>query len=218
MPNYEPHVLLRWGGTLGEDTWTNGLRIRHPSQNETFMTGWANTWQNDLAAAVFSWFNNPASHHNGLCRLGWVKVNAVNAAGRYIDQGNTNLIEYPGAGDPPPSGNTIIAQAAWCVTLRTAKKRGRAHAGRFYVPTLMVNTTETGVIAQNSCQVMADAAQQFIQAVNDVDLANDGTWVGVFSPLEPLVERVTRVEVGNVVDTQQRRRRQITETYFGADV
>ena len=211
--NYEPHVLLRWGGRLGEDTWSNGLRIRHPDQDPAGMIAWSKAHLGAITDVVKSWHRDTVSYHNGLATLAWVKLNAVGSNGRYLDVGQTTLQEVQPAQVPNGSPPLIAPQLAWAVTLRTAKKRGRAHAGRIYVPTRLSTVTNTGVVPASDCAAMASRAATFIAAVGDADLPLDGTWVGVFSPIDATVERVRSVDVGNVLDTQQRRRRQIRETY-----
>lgn len=211
---FEPHVLLRWGGTLGDDTWSCGLRIRLPGSVPGARTAWAQAHLNDLVDVVRDWYMEPLSYHNALSTLGWVKCNAIAANGRYEDPGVTNLVEL----QPPVTlaWQRVAPQLAWAVTLRTAKKRGRAHAGRIYVPTAQSLVQANGTVDTARCAELAATAATFVAAVGDVDTFLDGTWVGVFSPIDATVERVRSIDVGNVLDTQQRRRRQIRETYSNA--
>ena len=116
--NYEPHVLLRWGGRLGEDTWSNGLRIRHPDQDPAGMIAWSKAHLGAIADVVKSWHRDTVSYHNGLATLAWVKLNAVGSNGRYLDVGQTTLKEVQPAqvpnGSPPLIAPQLACASAGC--------------------------------------------------------------------------------------------------------
>ena len=118
---------------------------------------------------------------------------------------------------PPLQGNNAPPQLAVAITWRTAKKRGYAKSGRMYIPTAVTNVTGTGAMAQQPAEQIAAAGARFIAGLNGLGLLN-AYRAAIFSKHAGEVNPITRVEVGTVIDTQQRRRRQIPEVYFGGDV
>lgn len=211
MVNFEPHILIRWGGTLGEDTWSCGMRFMQTAGNVS-NDQWASDNLEDCADAVRDFFTAAGSMHNGLATLGWVKVNGILANGHYEAPNAPHLKEFVPPVNPYSAANHA-PQLALCATLRTAVKRGRAHSGRIYVPTMMDNVTDDGRLPGTTCAELATATVDLIETLNALPGGAGNGRVSVFSPLERLYNFVTAVEVGDVVDTQQRRRRQIKETY-----
>lgn len=211
MANYAEHVLIRWGGKLAaEETWSCGLRLQGMAGSDDVTTAQGNL--EDFAELVRLFCTNSQSWHNGLCSLDWVKANAIGPDGKY-SQAYTNLHEFSPAIDL--GTGAAPSQLAVAVTLRTAVSRGRAHAGRFYIPTGFTTVQADGRMGQADAQNIAGAAAAFIQGIN---VQVTGYKVAVFSPLEPIARAVTRVEVGRVVDTQRRRRNQLAEDYVGVDL
>ena len=212
MP-WTPHVLLRWGGPLGDDTWSCGLRLAAtPDSLDT------NAIVDEAAELVKSFHADTRSMHNGLAYLSWVKLNRIGGDGRYIDKGATTLQEIEPAISPPIRQNHA-PQLAIAVTLRTAITRGRAHAGRIYIPARAVAVDARGTFPTATATDLATATALFIREVNVLMGDVQGRpAVRIFSSLDGSNNAVTRVECGNVFDTQRRRRAQVLETYFGADI
>lgn len=149
-------------------------------------------------------------------RLNTVKLNEIDANGRYVDQDSTVLHDYalPGVAGTGPSG--LVPQIAWAVTLRTAATRGLAHSGRFYVPLPAVSVAEGGVVGTSAAVALADDAATLI---NDLNAAVPGWRVGVVSDVRTGAARpVTRVEVGRVLDTVRSRRTNLPENHQQATV
>lgn len=215
------HFLLRFGGTSaqGQETWSCGVRLA-PNGNlspEAMLT----LSRNSLDALVTACSNYVASgsaDFNPLCRLEYVKFNAIAAAsGDYLfpNDPNERLLEQPF-----PTGSASVAsplQVAYVVTLRGTYRRGPAAFGRWYVPTGDASVTSTGVMSAAQAQALADRAGTFLEDIQLVGTEpSDVLRVrlfgdGVGGPRESVVRQV---DVGNVYDTQRRRRRQIEETYF----
>jgi len=127
----------------------------------------------------------------------------------------------------PPAGT--IPQSTLAVTLTTALPRGYASKGRLYLPP-SANYTPTvadGKISAALAGEYAASLKRLINAINADPLIGN---VAVFSrgrgvpsydpdtnkitytyPNAGAVNNVTGVRVGRVVDTQRRRRRQLTE-------
>jgi hypothetical protein len=216
MANYSEHVLLRWGGTLGDDTWSCGLRLagNTPGSDQS----WAQGSLEDMAEVVRLFHTDSGARINALAKLAWVKLNAIDNRGHYASGEETNLFEFePSLGSG--FGSRVAPQLAVAVTLRTDKRRGYAHAGRIYLPTNMTDVDTTGHMDVSNPAAIATATKTFFEGIANVGAALGARYeVHVFSGHAGEHERVTRIEVGNVIDTQQRRRRQIDEVYTGVDL
>lgn len=214
---FAEHALLRFGGGLGADTWSCGIRLAgSPASSDT---AFCEDNLDAAADAVKTWWTafpqGVSAYFNGLANLSWVKLNAIAPSGRYQDTNNTNLVEIQPAIAPSGNASLVAPQLSICLTLRTANKRGLAHVGRIYVPAATGSVTGTGVIPQALCEALAAHTSNFIGDLNGLDNLYAAS---VVSPHAEAHNPITRVDVGNVLDTQQRRRRQIDETYFGSDV
>lgn len=212
---YAEHLLLRFGGSLGLDTWSCGIRLQ--GALGTPDTPQAGQLLADASKVVQDFYLDEGSWFSGLSTLQWVKLNAIGTDGRYASKEDTNLVEFTPQFTPPRQGSNAPPQLAVAITWRTAKKRGYAKSGRMYIPTAVTNVTGTGAMAQQPAEQMAAAGARFIAGLNGLGLLN-AYRAAIFSKHAGEVNPITRVEVGTVIDTQQRRRRQIPEVYFGGDV
>lgn len=148
-----------------------------------------------------------------------VTLYAMGSDGKVIntDVGPAKAVAVPTAAvDGANAGGLLPIQNTVVLSLRTPNttRRGR---GRIYLPgatTAIVGTTD-GLI--NNTLIRGNIATAGKDLLNDL---KSGTF-GVDAVLRPVVIgspyttyfRVTQVKVGNVVDSQRRRRRNITEAY-----
>ena len=140
-----------------------------------------------------------------------IKFNRIAPNGKYADQGNTVFHEIPG-GVGGSQGPTHAPQVAIAVSLGTAKSRGRAARGRFYVPSPNVQLqADTGAVSTGFAESVRLAAVTLINAVNE---SVAGHYVGVASEVGTgAFEPVTSVRVGRALDTIRSRRTSIPEAY-----
>lgn len=120
----------------------------------------------------------------------------------------------PGAG-----GNHWAPQCTMCVTTTTAVPRGLAAMGRFYLPSMTGAISAAGRAPSGLNTSIASATQTWFNAINTATLGA----ISVFSKGNAAtpggaVHSVTGVRVGDVIDTQRRRRRQLVESYATATV
>lgn len=223
MPQYtENHVLLAWGGDAYEqqEIWSNSVRLKHiggdaagPMQADIQAT------LPDLVDAVVDYYNEPGSLYANRTRLTWVRANVISAAtGKYFYPNDPILFEL----EPPVASTqgTGFPQLAACVTLRSNIRRGPAARGRWYIPLGFSpgSLTSTGVLPAQTCEIAANAAGAFLSRLSTIS-AGEGPdpwspWLygdGIGGPVDAAVQTVS---VGNVADTQRRRRNSIAETYF----
>lgn len=107
------------------------------------------------------------------------------------------------------------AQCTVAVTLTTALPRGYASKGRFYLPSQTIALGANGRLPNASIVSMNAALKTWLDSVNN-SLVGD---ISVFSQgnaaegVAPSHQKVTAIRVGDIVDTQRRRRRQFVENY-----
>jgi hypothetical protein len=164
------------------------------------------------------------------------KATDVKAAYFHSDFGDSNISEY---GTPtvhtyttPLSGAGIISaayppQITACVSLTSGYHTGTAARGRMFLPG--VNCTldnSTGRMVSTYRNQVATAMQTFINAVNTATVpgsAGKMILVGraadtALPPHESKNAYVTGLKVGDIFDTQRRRRNGIRESYYGLPV
>lgn len=220
---YRPHIVLQFGGRLfSTEIWSCSLRmiLGDPAStmiSESAMQTWAQENVADVADDVRAWFLRPDTFSSNAARLDFVKLNTVNESGRYWSDEETVQFEWL-AGDAPTG--TVTAgepQNTIVVSLLTDAARGRASRGRFYPPTgNFVPAVETGKISGLLTQRMADSALALINDLNNepgVDLQSPRVVVASDLGSPGPMRNVTMVAVGDVIDTQRRRRNNLVEAY-----
>lgn len=105
------------------------------------------------------------------------------------------------------AGEMLPFQCATVVSLLTASatRHGR---GRFYLPPLAVSTIDQGRVKAASMTVLDTAWTAFFDSLN-----TDGVTPVVRNRTGHISTTVTSARIGDVIDTQRRRRNKLTETY-----
>lgn len=223
---YQPHILVAFGGRLFQDeTWSCGVRMHNgvfDSQDPEFINDANEARLEDLWADVASYVQSSEAGFSAAARLEWVKCNAIGPDGRYAQATRTVVYDAPTEDQVVGNQNATHAQVSLVVSLLGDRQRGRASRGRYYIPTGQSSPDVTGHLQAASCQTWAGRAAAFINDLND--------WPGIDQPAAPTVHvmsalgspgprmEVSRVAVGNVMDTQRRRRSSLAETYYSAAV
>lgn len=208
-----PHVRVEVFGTQvnGAEKWTTGFSTAPPTGGAlaavdalalTAVTLFRDdVWNASPTHALFPGFSallgGKATQYEG--------DGTVRAVGEFILAASV----YGGATTAlPPQCSTVVS-------LRTpvAGARGR---GRMYLPTLGSNALyQDGRLAVASRSAIASAMQLFLNDWN----ADSGTQpVGVASAVGGYVTTVTSIQVGDVIDTQRRRRDTLPESYLSAAI
>jgi hypothetical protein len=210
-------VLLTWNfSILGTQEVAN--TTLHISGDTGFdaASALANLDSSDLAA-----LNTSMRVLMGTTEINWAnfsKFEGIKAAAKDV-AGHDIAAPKELATGTPASGSattTVFAQDTIVVSLRTATTFGRANYGRMYLPhSGMTRFTGVPQAADATCAAVAAAAVDFIENVNVV--TNTGAEPGGASIMSKAgtgtAKAVTRVAVGNLVDTQRRRRNRLAETY-----
>ena len=151
-------------------------------------------------------------------RLVAVRIAAVTAAGPEFDPAKTWEDGTPAAGN----NTQIIPQASVVMSLRSGSSTGSANYGRMYLPHTEVLLADVQPrAAPATTAAFVTAAQSFIAGVQaDLDAA-------ITPRVDPMImtqvvggtsKRITQVAIGDIVDTQRRRRNQLPENYAFATV
>lgn len=194
-----------FGGTLAvTETWSCSVHMLTATPTDlTFAP---------LDAAIKAWIATTGTNLNVLAKYEWIKANAINpATGKYVDQTGartfftaTPVSGAAGTGDPA---------ATVAVTTRTSNTRGLGHAGRFFPPVFASSLGTDGLIQPSTATAMANGAKALLTGF----IAAGGAPV-VFSRRGQVANVITGVSVGRVIDHQNRRRRNLLETYVNVSL
>jgi hypothetical protein len=224
---FPKHYLLSFGGPLGHDeTWSCSLRMTSPVVEvmpDPIITAGASSSIDEVARKVETYMTTQmAQYWHKSAKLGFVKYNAIGENGRYIGDTTVEKLYEPAMASTSQSNGPF--QMAIVVSLETGVQRGLAVAGRWFLPFPGFSVSDDGYLLPASQNWVADASALFVNSLND--------WDGIDVPGAPRVcvisrgrptgpktwgpgiaRRATNVAVGNVLDTQRRRRKALKETY-----
>ena len=199
----------------GEEIWSTGFYMGHQNADVAppteaiaqDLSGWWGTFW----AASNSKISNSYSYNH--CKVQHYLADGTQDLG--------NLADYYLSTPQVAGGGTGAAapQLSIVASLRSANARGLASKGRMYLPGVNVPvSTTTGKISSSAAGDLGTTLQTFFNAVNaDTDipgfaiLASKGRSVAPTAP--PLNALITALWIGDVYDTQRRRRNALNETY-----
>ena len=183
----------RLEGTFPGEVWSFGLytdsNLSVAASQSAFMTGITNMWA-DWAPLICADVSTTRA----------VTVELDPATGKQLT----------GAEDTRADVGTSAAtclpfQCAPVVSLRTATL-SRAGRGRFYAPSLAVDQVSAGRMLTAARDSLADGALALVQG-----LTSAGGNVVIYHRALGTTTPVTSLDVGDVIDTQRRRRNQLVE-------
>lgn len=165
-----------------------------------------------------TYFENATSYFSSAYLTTQCKIAAINADGT-TDLANV-YYAYP-ATELNGSVSAIVLppQCSLVVTLLSDRPRGKASKGRMYMPGLALQpaigtgklgSVQVGQIADNT-KTFFDALAGSFDVPDQLILAAKGT--GVLPALTAQNDVVETIRVGDVVDTQRRRRNGLAESY-----
>lgn len=225
---YPGHLLVQFGGDLvGSEIWSCSVRMRYrepvPDPFDSARE-FAEEHVEDVAEDVAKYIATNGSGWSSMARLRYVKFNAINGQGKYVDQTRTNVVYFDTTPYPASTFQPRFPpQVAMKVTLRTQNARGPASRGGWYIPSPGVPLDgNSGKIGAPYPQQAAEVAAQFVRDLNNwpgvdgVNAPNVAVVSNVGNPGPALL--VNRVNVGDRFDVIQRRANALVETYVGQDV
>ena len=197
---------LDFGGPLYADIWQCTLHMEGAGMPT------ADAALDDLVKDLSTWMVDSKSA--SAASLAWVKFNEIDPVSRrYKSATETHerILTTPVRGSVEGNG---MPQQTLCISLLTGAKRGLASRGRFYPPATVLSLSSDGTVSKTGVNLVATAARTLITNLNN--------WPGTDTPIGGQVvvlggngttRPVTAVSVGNVMDTQRRRRNKLRESY-----
>ena len=209
-------IKLTYGGSVaGEDVWSNSFNLETALADSApqlfddldpndFHTA-ANTFyrQSNLGLAAYNTFD-------------YIKLALIGEDGKQIGEPKIKYFTGSINGNGPSS---MAPQNSIVVTLGTGVPRGAGSKGRIYLPAGFADVTgSTGKLSTAACESIRDKTIVWIKSINaQTALTGYPAAVSVISTARPGLNLVVdRVSVGNLVDTQRRRRNKLTEIYVEA--
>lgn len=200
-----------WGG---QEEWSTGLYLGLPNGDSAAPTE-AN------AQYCANLFHNMFAHGNMKVSNAYT-FEKVKLASLGTD-GHTVLSEVvygapTGAVTGASSTNFHPSQCSLVVTMASDRPRGLASKGRMFLPGTAVQIESSGRISGTDRTNMSGILKTFFDGFNEstelpggVILAGKGT--GLLGALTAQNDTVTKIRLGDVVDTQRRRRNGLQEQY-----
>lgn len=162
-----------------------------------------------LITAFSTFFSaNPIA---GAARLTTLKLNLIGPNGRYVNDAATVVHDFGLPGISGVGTAPYPPQVSLAVSLKTAASRGRAHAGRFYLP---APKAPMGTDGRVTVAGIADLNTHVGNLLNSINEAVPGWVLGVTSDIGEGTQRtVTGFTIGRTFDTIRSRRTSIPEGY-----
>lgn len=183
----------RLEGTFPGEIWSFGLytdsNLSVAASQSAWMTGITNFWSE--ATALFS---------TDVATTRAVTVELDPSTGSQLTGAEDTRTDVGTS-----AAETLPFQCAPVVSLRTATL-SRAGRGRFYAPSLAVDQVAGGRLLIAARDTLADAALELVQGLT----AAGGNLV-IYHRGPGTTTPVTSLDVGDVIDTQRRRRNQLVE-------
>lgn len=175
-------------------------------------------WLNDQVAATL--FGTVFPRCSDKVKLLTLKANPVNHLGKVVDDHFTLLTwtsSFTGgnqSGNPMPLENSIVA--SWQTPV--LGKKGR---GRIYTPVPPTSAVDaTGIVGSTYQNGLRDDCVAMLEGFHYNGNPTNPVWMLpiVCAQAPDTYGQIDEVRVGQVVDTQRRRRRQLVENYSSASV
>lgn len=205
------HILYQFTGTMpGGEIWSCGLRTAAATVTLSDLASYAAAVSGAFAGmwdatASFHAFNSAGVvYRECIARL-------ISVAGLTLLQASGGVVNHPG--NAP--GQTAPNQTALVATLRTSAA-GRRGKGRMYLPFVAPQFgTADDRVPSSAITPLATALASMITTINTVAIGATGPFPIVVQSRAgtPSAPPVTAIAVGDVVDTQRRRRDALRETY-----
>ena len=214
-----PHIYLTWGGPFGSsnvEEWQCGVRLS--SSTPDLGAALPSQAQLDGLLASLSTLWTANNTNSISCALQWIKAARIGPDGQYsADPVMATRTALYG------TGSTIIHpwQSALVLTFRSGEKFGWANVGRVYWPNPAIQISAT---TGKSTNVVLNLVNTFGDWFKTIETSAFGWSNGEIAgelqirlmSKHGVTKDVKTFSVGDVVDTQRRRRASVPETYIVA--
>ena len=206
-------------GSLGagqQEAWSTGVTFSEPPgleivEGATALTAWANDVLEILRTEV------AVQPLRSLLALTAGRIDNV-VAYQYEESGPAVATGTSGGAVVAGSGTLSMPPQASTVFSLLTGFAGRSFRGRMYWPNQTAEVGNTLKMTAPTPAFLAAAMATFLQSAANAGVESDGFQPGVYSPTLDLVTPVTAVAVGDVIDTQRRRRDDLVEVYATVSV
>lgn len=213
-------IRLDWSWTIGgtAEIANTGISISQPN------TAWAGavaalaemdtgTVMSDLYDSMDDLMSTASCGWADYSDLRSVKAAAVSTAGLYL----TEPVIFDSGSPVSGSTSNVLPQSTVVLSLRSGFTIGKANYGRLYLPHTRPTLTAGGpFVAGATTDAIAAAGVAFLLDINTIINAavTDAVVPVIMSSVgSGLTRSIDHVAVGNVIDTQRRRRNKLPETY-----
>lgn len=212
-----PHrvVKVTLSGTMfgGAEIWSTGFYLGSELADASPITAQGMA---DVSAAWETFWTSASSEISNKYTYSQLKMHVVNNDGKTL----ADSAQYHSPATAKVGGSAAQAnppQIALVATLANSMPRGLATKGRMFLPGVNSTVDTTGHIGTASTTAIATNLKTFFDTIhNDADTPGNLMLASVGrGPLhtDGAIRMVNTVRVGNVYDTQRRRRNALAETY-----
>ena len=214
-----PQIYLTWGGPFGSsnvEEWQCGVRLC-PSTTDKGAALPSQAQLDGLLSSLSTlWTSNTTNSIS--CALQWVKAARLGLDGQYAaDPVMSTRVALFG------TGSTIIHpwQSALALTFRSNEKFGWANVGRVYWPNPAIQVSATTGKSTNVVLNLVNSYGDWFKTINTSAFGwSNGEIAGELKirlmSKHGVTKEVASFSVGDVIDTQRRRRASVPETYIAA--
>lgn len=213
-------IIGTYGG--GVEEWSTGFWMGEEGADAELPTQAA---ADAIRSLWYTFFVAPQSQISNRWESTLVKMSSVGTDGK---SSAADTIYSAFAGNCKGVATSFFPpQIALAATMTTGKARGVGSKGRMYIPGVSMAVEYNGTILSGAINGLRDQFKTFLDGVNAstavpniVVVASHGSINKDGTPKiggsAPITKAVTGVKIGNVYDTQRRRRNGISETYTSA--
>lgn len=212
-----PHKVVKvtLSGTMfgGQEIWSTGFHMGFEGQDAPAIT---ETGASDISAAWETFFKATTSEISNKYTFNLCKLSMLATDGKAVPD---SAVYYspPTAVTGGSNSSAMPPQVALVATLANSLPRGLATKGRMFLPGVNSVVDATGHLSAITCGNIATNLQTFFGAImNDADTPGRAVLASTGNALQlrpGAIRNVTQIRVGNVYDTQRRRRNAMTEAY-----
>lgn len=191
------------------DIWTTGFSLGSTTQGAPDPT---QLGIEKVAELWETFFKTPGIGFGSVYRTTAVKLNKMGTDGRQVTDPTLEYV-YPAPITPPAAQTSGAPQLTMALSLRATQNRGLATKGRMYLPVNGLTIGGTGRIQPTQQTNLLNAAVLFFQGLMASIDVPGGPVLTSGAGLLGATNHVTHLALGDVMDTQRRRRNAIAEEY-----
>nr|CRY97296.1 hypothetical protein [uncultured prokaryote] len=221
--SFTPHSYITFGGTVGEvvpgdEIWQCGIRVK--AQTSQFDEGNLQLYVDDIADALGDWFNDSNQKISNKTTLNWVKAANIDPSGKYPAGSVPGIHDY----SSPPVGSVSGYNVPQFCSLVWSYKgieivRGAGANGRIYPPFSPIPAEGTSAVITSAQNTAVVSSQTLLAVIANAESSNeDLVVIPIIASSKGPFQAITSTRVGNVVDTQRRRRNAVKETYVSGPI